>query len=316
MINKLKLFYQQSGMFKYLSWIVEIPYHYKKKFITDISFIQSKYNKVFGRKGDFFHPKTLNEVISYRKLYDRRELYTICSDKFAVRDFVKKIIGEKYLIPLVNSYDSVDDIELQKLPSEFVIKINHGSGQNLVVRDSLTLNQAHFFNQLSYWFGKNHYYNSREWQYKAIAPKVIVEKLLLDKQNKVPNDYKLHCINGKVEFIQMDVDRFGEHSRAFYSRYWKEMDFMWTPLKDGKAKYTKASPQPKPANLSEMNSLAEKLAVEFYYVRVDLYTLDDDIFFGELTFSHGNGCEVFLPAYWDEHYGNLVQLNYPENKSK
>jgi len=311
MILKLKKIYQKRCLYKYLFFIVEFPYYIKKYFVNDELFIQNKYKKVFKKKGNFKNPKTLNEIISYRKLYDRDDFYTKCSDKYEVREIIKNEIGEKYLIPLIGVYDSVEDINFNELPSKFIIKINHGSGQNIIVKDKSKIDISKIKCQLNYWMGKNHYYNSREWQYKNIKPKILIEELLLDKDDKVPYDYKFHCINGKVEFIQIDVDRFDGHKRIFYSKEWKEMPFLWSPvLKDGSEKYKKANSQAKPIVLNEMIEVVEKIAKYFYYIRVDLYVLDNKIYFGELTFSHGGGIEKFFPDKWDEFYGKKVDLGY------
>ena len=308
---KLKQIYQVTSLHKYLFWIVELPYYIKKYFISDYRFIQEKYRKVFKKDGDFKNPKTLNEIISYRKLYDRKDFYTQCSDKFEVRDIIKKTIGKKYLISLISAHDNVNDINFTKLPNSFVIKINHGSGQNIIVKEKNKLNLNETKNQLAYWMRKNHYYNSREWQYKNIKPKIIIEKLMLDENGKVPYDYKFHCINGKIEFIQIDADRFDTHKRIFYSKDWTEMPFIWSPiLKDGSEKYKKADAQTKPKALDEMIKIVEILAKTFYYIRIDLYLLEDKIYFGELTFSHGSGTEVFFPNKWDNIYGEKVNLEY------
>lgn len=310
MKNKLKDFYQKSGLFKFLFWCVELPFYVKKFFISDVFYISYTFRSSFGKKGNFKEPKTLNEVISYRKIYDRRPIYTLCSDKSEVRNYVRENVGEKYLIPMIEEFNSVKEISFDELPQGYVVKVNHGSGQNIVVRDKKKINEHEITNQLSYWLRKNHYYNSREWQYKNIKSKIIVEKLLLDQSGKVPNDLKFHCINGVVEFIQIDVDRFGEHSRNFYSKEWQVLPFMWTPVVNGKPKYSRAKPQVEPERLDEMIALAEKLASIFYYVRVDLYFLDDQIYFGELTFSHGNGREHFIPSSWDKSFGDKIDLSY------
>ncbi len=250
-------------------------------------------------------------MIQYRKLYDRKDFYTLCSDKYRVREYVKNIIGAKYLIPLLDAYDNVRDIDFNNLANEFVIKVNHGSGQNIIVKDKAKLNISQVKNQLNYWMRKNHYYNSREWQYKNIEPKIIFEKLMLDENGKVPYDYKFHCINGKIEFIQIDVDRFGKHKRIYYSPIWEEMPFNWSPiLKNGVEKYKKAQTQHKPKLLNEMSEIVEKLAKYFYYIRVDLYIIKDKIYFGELTFSHENGTAKFFPDKWDKFYGEKIDLGY------
>ena len=281
-----------------------MPYYFRKYFVSDEKFIQDRYKSVFKENGNFKNPTTLNEIISYRKLYDRKDFYTQCSDKHKVREIIKNAIGEKYLIPLIAIYDNVDKIDFDKLPNSFVLKVNHGSGQNIIVKDKNTLNISQAKNQLEYWMRKNHYYNSREWQYKNIEPKIIVEKLMLDNDGKVPYDYKFHCINGKIEFIEIIADRLDILKIIFYSSDWKEMPFIWS------TKYKKADSQVQPRNLEEMKKIVIKLAKDFYYIRVDLYSLNNKIYFGELTFSAANGMGKFVPEKWDKFYGEKVDLEY------
>ncbi len=313
-IGKFKEIYQITKAHKYLFWIVELPYFFRKYWLSDEKIVKKKYERIFEKKGDFKNPQTINEVIHYRKLYDRKEHQTNCTDKFLVREIVEKIIGGKYLIPLLFVHNKVSDINFELLPQEFIIKINHGSGQNILVRDKNKLDKSATINQLEYWFKKNHYFNSREWQYKNIVPKVLIEKLILDANGNVPSDYKFHCINGKLEFIQVFLDRFGDQKRVFYSREWEEMPFIWSPIfKDGSIKYNKSKGIKKPKMLSEMIEVAEKLAQEFYYIRVDLYQTNDRIYFGELTFSHMSGFAKFFPAEWDLFYGQKINWR---NESK
>lgn len=311
MITKLKEIYQTTFLHVFLFWLIELPYYCRIFFVSDKSFIERRYKKTFGVDGSFTKPKTLNEVILHRCLLDRRDFYTECSDKYRVRDIVKQEIGEEYLIPLIGVYEDVRDICFDILPDKFVIKVNHGSGQNIIVNDKNRFNEAKCRYQLKYWMRKNHYYNTREWQYKNIPSKILIEKLLLDSTGRIPYDYKFHCINGKVEFIQLDVDRYGLHKEIFYSTDWCELPFLWSPtLKDGTPKYKRAEAQPKPIALDKMVQIAETLGSSFYYVRVDLYLLGEQIYFGELTLSHGGGFSSFFDDKHNEFYGRKVDLNF------
>ena len=134
---------------------------------------------------------------------------------------------------------------------------------------------------------ENHYYSTREWQYKNIEPSIVVEQLLTYEDGSIPYDYKLHCFNGKLAFIMVDIDRLQEERiRNLYNKDWELLPCVWGRPN---GKHIEA-----PSNLSEMINLAEKIAKEFIYVRVDLYSVKGKTYFGELTFHHASGFQKFL----------------------
>ncbi len=274
----------------------------------DRSYISKRYARVFRHKPDFENPATMNEYLAYRKLYDRDPLLPLCSDKYRVRRYVADKIGEEHLVPLLMATDDPDTIDFSKLPDRFVIKVNHGSGQNIIVTDKTKIDTEETRVLLHYWMKRSHYYNNREWQYKEIKPMVIIEEMLLDSDGHVPKDYKFHVFGGKVEMINIDTDRFEKHRRIFYSPKWEKLDFLWVPdVGNNQPKYEESDPQPKPENLDEMIRLAEKLAEDFLYVRVDFYNLRGKIYFGELTFTHENGLAKFFPEKYDAIYGEKIR---------
>jgi hypothetical protein len=136
----------------------------------------------------------------------------------------------------------------------------------------------------------------------------LVEKLLLDHNEKIPFDYKLHCFNGDVKFIQVDIDRFTDHRRNFYDINWDLLPFVWCTVIDGQPLWPNGREVCQPKSLSEMLGVAKKLSANFLYVRVDLYELEGKVFFGELTFHPGNGAEMFLPNEWDKRFGGLIKI--------
>ncbi len=300
--------YINLGLFKYIPIFLDL-YTRKILNVSDEEYVYKKFKQVFGYEPNFKNPQTLNEIINFRKLYDKNPLYTYCSDKITVREFVKKYVGEEILIPLIGIFSHPNEINFHKIKYPCMIKTNHGSGFNIPIFQPPSWYQKIFIkNKLLYWLKLNYYFFEREWQYRNIEPKIIIEELLLDENNKIPKDYKFHCIGGKVEFIQVDVDRFSSHKRSFYSRHWKELDFTWSPVTEkGEIKYKKAPPQPKPELLNEMINIAEKLAKPFYYVRVDLYLVNNRIYFGELTFTPGAGYEKFIPDKYDRIFGQKVR---------
>ena len=219
--------------------------------------LKSRFKRILGYPLNLKHPKTFNEKINWLKLNERTPLHTICSDKFAVRDHVKKQVGPEYLIPLLLETQDPNDLVPENLPDfPVIIKTNNDSGGGVNV------------------FGKG------EWQYKNIVPRIIVEKLLVNQDGEIPSDYKLHCFNGKLQFTQVDMDRHSDHKRNLYDINWNFIDCKWV--------YENGRSIEKPNKYEEMKAIAEKLASDFTYARVDLYLVNEHIYFGEITFPQNN----------------------------
>lgn len=246
-------------------------------------------------------PITFNEKINKRKLDKINELFVICSDKAKCRDYVKNIIGEKYLIPILYIGKDITVEKLGSFGANIVVKSTHGSGNVFIIRDesdSLSLICKSVLESLSEDYGKKTF----EHWYSKIEPMIIVEKLLIKTDGNLPEDYKFHIFNNKGNvkvILQVDYDRFIEHTRTFYDEDLNILDLS--------IKYpNKKIPLIKPDNYENMLYIAKQLSKDFDYVRVDLYNLEGQIYFGELTFAHGSGFEKFdckkndylLGGYW------------------
>jgi len=294
---------------KVIDSVLGIHHYYRTHYINDETFLKQNFKKRFGRSLDLNNPKTLNEKINWLKLNDRTALHTSCADKFKVRDYVKAQIGEDYLIPLVFQSYNAEDIIASNFPDfPFIIKANHDSSGGVIVRDKSSIdwnsNQKYFGKLLK----KNYYYSGKEWQYKNIKPCVIAEKLLVNNNGEVPFDYKLHCFNGKVEVIQVDIDRYTNHKRNLYDVNWKLLPYTWSLWRDDKPLWDIGRDLEKPTNLNEMITVAEKLSQAFCYARIDLYDFESKVYFGEVTFHHGSGLETIHPENYDLELGNLINL--------
>ena len=274
-------------------------------------YLQFCYFWVFKRFINFKRPNTLNEKLQWKKLYGYCPLHTTISDKYCVREYISKQIGKDYLIPLITVLDDPDRFELASLPQSFVVKVNHGSGQNRIVWNKSLVDELEIRRCLKKWFCENHYYGSKEPQYRDIKPRIIVEELLIDEDGKIPVDYKLHCFGGKVEAIQVDIDRFGDHRRNFYSKDWNLLPFTWSQWGKCGPIWKNGPAQEKPRKLAEIIDVAETLSGSFDYIRVDLYCLRNNIYFGELTLHHGAGRERFDPPEYDRILGDKLTLFPP-----
>lgn len=253
---------------------------------------------------DFVNPKRFSEKIWYRMFHDRDSIYTLINDKMLVRDFVKSKIGTEYLIPLLWQGDNPAAIPFEKLPLKFVIKANHGCGYNIIVNDKSKIEPDKVKKQLSRWLNTNYCQNfllGIEWGYKNIKPHILIEEHI-GESGKIPVDYKFYCFSGRVEFVTVHFDRFIEHKTRSFDREFKPYDFTYHFHQwNGDCL--------RPQNFETMVNLADKLADGFDFMRVDLYTVDNRIYFSELTPYPGGVSTKFLPTSRDLFLGNKWIIN-------
>lgn len=252
-------------------------------------------------------PKTWNEKIQYRKLFGDHKLYAEYIDKYSVRKKIKEILGEKYLIPLIAKYDKITVEDIENLPSSFVIKTsNGGGGENVrIIREKEKINKEKLCKEFNRYLKIKIGEKIDEPYYDFNKASIIVENLILDSENQIPNDYKFHCFRDEERMkiiIQVDAGRFKKHRRNFYDEEWKILGLKIA--KKGIDYEVK-----KPQNLEEMLICVDKISKIFDYSRIDMYNVDGKIYFGEITFAHGSGYEK-LPYDWDLKMGELWNLKY------
>lgn len=266
--------------------------------------LEYQFKNMAGYDLNLDNPKTFNEKIQWLKLYYRDPLMTKCADKVAVRDYIKEKIGGKYLVPIIGIYDSVDDVNFDALPNKFVMKVNWGSGQNIIVTDKSKLNVTEAKQKLLKWMKleSNHYFNFLEWAYKDIKPKIIIEEFL-EQNNGYVYDYKFFCFNGEPKIMYIAVDSF-DYSIMRINYY--DIDF-------NKLDLVKHYPNtdnllPKPKYWDQMVSFSKVLSEKFPFVRVDFFDTGKNLYVGELTFYPGNGTDAFDPMEWDYKFGEHLDL--------
>ena len=289
---------------------LQYVYHFFTIWIwPDRYIIKRKYKKRLGRIPDIDNPKRLTEKLQWIKLYDRNEFQTQCADKFAVREYISKQFGDEYLVPLLFETTNVEDITEQNLPDcNCILKANHDSGNYLIIRNKYLINYPKLRENCRYWLSVNYYYHSQEWQYKNIKPhRIIVEKLLETKEGKIPNDYKLHYINGELQFVYVSYDREGVNDRCTYDKEWNKLPFVWVPPTSYRENMNTAD-VPCPKSFELMKKFGAVVAKNFKYVRVDFYDVDGKLYFGEITLHHGSGMDKFFPEEYDMVYGNKLTL--------
>lgn len=269
---------------------------------TDASYIKWMFLHRLGYWPNLEHPRTFNEKMNWIKLNDKNPKFVEYADKYTVREHIKRVMGEEYLIPIIGVYDSAEDIDYSALPNQFVLKCNNGAGYNVICKDKCSLDIKGTNAKLNKWLKTDFSKGKREWYYKEIPPKIICEKYMEDKQSDTLFDYKLFCIGGKVQFIQVDFDRFRDHRRNIYDCNWNLMEWGINFPRDVERIVEK------PLVLREMIEFAEKLSAEFKQLRVDFYVINGHLYFGEMTFFSGGGFTNFKPQLMDKRYGDILQL--------
>lgn len=286
------------------------------KLLPDKLALKIMYKNTFLKKLDLKNPKTFNEKLQWLKLYNRNPEYTKMVDKYEAKKYVASILGEEYIIPTYGVWDSFDEIDVDSLPNQFVLKCTHGSGDVVICKDKSEFDEQKAKIRLEKSLKTNYYKIGREWPYKNVKPRIIAEKYmedictvteLEDEQEKGLTDYKIFCFNGEARVMLIATDRFTSKELKFdyFDRDFNWLDFDWTHNRS----QTKPS---KPEKFDEMFELAEKLSQGIPQVRVDFYQVADLIYFGELTFFHAGGWEKFSPEKWDETMGEMIKL--PQKK--
>lgn len=273
------------------------------KFIPDEPMIKLQYRLKLGRKLNLKNPSRYSEKIQWYKLNYRDERMPICVDKYRVREFIKAKGLSNILVDLHAAYERVEDIDWDKLPKQFILKTTNGSGTNIICKDKDTLSKEETLAKIRGFFQQSSASAGREWAYKYVQPKIIVEQLLEDPDSKDGSicDYKFLCFQGKPEYVVYDVDRFTQHKRNIYDTEWHDCHIESDcPCAEGEI-----AP---PSNLKEMLQVATKLSEDFPAVRVDLYSIRGKIYFGELTFFPWSGYVQFTPDEFDFKLGQAFKI--------
>jgi len=273
------------------------------KYMPDYLYLKIIFKSVRHYPLNLKSPKTFNEKIQWLKLYGNLRQYTDLADKYEVRKHIAKTVGEEYLIPLIGVWDRFDDIDFSKLPEQFVLKCNHDWNSVVICTNKATFNIETARNTLNTCLRRNFYYPSREPQYKNIKPRIICEKYMLDESGTELKDYKFFCFGGEPKFIQVNYDRSTDHKLNFYDTEWN-----YIPITLGRHPTDPNKLTKKPSNLDKMSALAKVLSQDYPFVRVDLYSINNAIYFGELTFTPNSGYKEFNPAEFNIQAGNWLKL--------
>jgi hypothetical protein len=265
--------------------------------------IVQKHYHIHGDLRLFIFPQTFNELIQCKRTFVRHSLITLTSDKYKVRQYVKEKIGERYLVPLLTVVDDPRLIDFSNLPDSFVIKANHGSGFNFFVDDKGKVDRTKLIETVAAWLKIDFASYHGEWGYSNIERRVLVEEKLM-QGGEFPDDYKFFVFNGRVRLVQLDQGRQEIHRQNLYDEEWRQLAVEYVSPRS-------SQPCQPPAQLSEMIELAEVLAQDFEFARIDLYLVDGKIFFGEVTHYPNAGLIGFKPREFDRVLGEVWRKGTP-----
>ncbi|MDE7446836.1 MAG: glycosyl transferase [Lachnospiraceae bacterium] len=275
------------------------------KLISDKKYVELLYFFFYKEKLDLENPKTFNQKLQWLKLNDKKDIHTIMADKYQAKKYVAEVIGKEYVIPTIKVYDCVDDIRYEELPDQFAIKCTHDSGSTFICRNKERFEWKKVKKNLERALSRNYFYRGREWPYKHIKPRIIVEPFLVDSGGGAINDYKFYCFNGKPQFLYVS-EGLDEHLTArlsFLTLDWTFAEFRRTDYPD-----LDELPQ-KPEAYEDMLRCAEILCKDEKFVRVDFYCIGKQVFFSEFTFYPNGGLVHFEPQEYDLKLGEMLKLD-------
>lgn len=289
--NKLKRFIAVSlrGLIKAFS---------KKKYIE----LQYKY--ITHHKLNLSNPVRYTEKLQYLRYYTypKNPLVSKCAGRVGVRDYIKEQGYEDILIPTIGIYDHFEDIDFDKLPDQFAMKCSHGCAMNYICFDKSKIDKKELKKKFNKWLKTNYGKKTVELHYSPIKPQIIIEKLMLEN-NELPREYKIHVFNGKAKNLYVVTAR-GKDIR------YTNMYIDWTPFDGSQFNGWKKSDTPikKPANFDKMIKISEDLAKNFPFVRVDLYNINGQIYFGEMTFTPAKGTLILDDDKCDFEMGEWLKI--------
>lgn len=262
-----------------------------------------RFYKIYGKELDFNNLNTFNEKMQWIKIYGADELQTLLADKYLVKDYIAKHIGDRYVVPLLGVFDKFEEIDFNSLPDRFVIKTNNASKSNAIVTDKTQVDLDLLKSKIEHWLSRSQFTYGLEMHYKDIKPKIIVEEYL--ELSGGVEDYKFYCFGGEPKYLLVIGDRFGEEKMGFYDMDFNKKDISILPgMKDLSID--------KPEQFDEMLKQTRRLLslIDYPFVRIDWY-LDSkgNIYFGEFTFTPGAGWYFFDPESQNEEWGDMIDLS-------
>lgn len=315
-IKKFGFLYNFFYIIKKLNLINEIPVSLlirRQNYFKNLSIENQKielnnfYKNVTGKNINFENPLSFTEKIQWLKFYDSTKIKADLSDKYLVSKYISENFQNKIkIVEQLGVWENANDIDFSKLPDRFVLKCTHGSAMNIIINDKTKINVSKIIKRLNDWLKIDYAYVNGMYEnhYTYIKPRIIAEKFI-EEENGNLHDYKFHCFMGEPKYIEFIGDRIPNTHVVHVSTYsidWKLIDIRMNEDIPYKNEYNK------PEKLSEMVTLARTLSKGFPYVRVDFYYINNEIYFGELTFTPESGIIKFTPPDVDLEWGKMIDL--------
>lgn len=272
-------------------------------------FIEQKYYYTLGEFPNLDNPRKFNEKIQWLNLNYQDNRITQCCDKYEMKHYVGKVLGDGYTVPVVKTYKRASDIRFEELPDRFAIKVNWGDGPEFmqVVPDKAQANEDEIKfkmnNAIQPW--NNLYYSHFFWGYKNVKGCIYVEQFV-EHEGSDLTDYKFHCFNGTPKFLLVCEERSQKRIKKTF------LDLDWKILPCHREDGDVNPNVEKPSNFDEMIRIVTELSKPFPFVRVDLYNANGRLYVGEMTFHPGTGLESFVPEEWNTIVGDMLEL--PERR--
>ena len=272
--------------------------------LSDEEFLKKVFPKYMGYPLDLENPKTFSEKLQWLKVNYREPIQTVMVDKYEAKNFIAQRVGEQYIIRTLAVWDSVEDIDFDALPNQFVLKCTHDSGGIVICKDKSSLDREAAKAKLRASLKRDYSKIAREWAYQNVPRRIIAEKYISELGNDDLLDYKMYSFHGEPKLTVVCSDRFSKTGTRmnFY-------DINWEPMGIHFGHYPPLSTEfPKPATYEEMKRLTAELSKDCPFLRVDFYEIKGRLYIGELTFFPGAGLEKFRPMTKDYELGEWLHL--------
>ena len=260
--NVFKIITNKESRFEYITSLGFFNY------MKDEVFLKIKYKIMMGKKLNLDTPITFDEKLQWLKLFDRNPIYTTMVDKEAVKEYVSNLIGKEYVIPTLQVWDKVRNIDISKLPNQFVLKCTHDSGGVIICKDKEKFNIKKAKRKLNKCMKRNYYWMGREWPYKNVQPRIIAERYMEDNSDGELRDYKFYCFSGHPRYLLLATNRQSENNQLCFDYF--DMEFKHLNLVNFWHPNAQVMPH-RPKNYDKMIELAKILSAGLPHVRVDFY---------------------------------------------
>lgn len=274
------------------------------KYMSDRLYLKLKYRRDLDMKLDLKNPKLFQEKLQWLKLNDRKDIYHDMVDKIEFKKFITNIIGEAYVIPTLAIFDEFKDINLNGLPKKFIMKNSHDSGSYFICNDKDKFDFKLAKNKLYKSLKRDYFIWSREWPYKGLKRRIIVEPLLEDQKGIFLTDYKFYTFNGIPRFFYITSNR---GSKSGLCEDFFDMDGNLQEFNQFGYKGNVVTPS-LPQNFQKMIEISKLLSKDTYHLRVDFYEVNGKLYVGELTFYDGGGFCRFTPEKYNKIFGDWIRL--------